>query len=229
MICQLFVFRHSESIDNRNGVFSGWRNPSLTSEGFVQAQKIAKQLELYKIDYAFTSHLKRATQTLNVVLKRRVNIPVFVDDRLIERCYGLLQGKSKKTIEQQNPKLYAQFHRGYCVAPPEGESLAMVESRVIHFFAQLKAWLKQNPSNVAISCHNNSIRVFRRIFEDLNSTQMCEVESPQDKAFIYNLDLGSPVTRQNQTVPRLKWKTVILPRQVRLATDPKNSLKIYYY
>lgn len=227
MFCQLFVFRHSETIDNRNGVFSGWRNPPLTSEGFAQAYRITKQLESCKINYAFTSHLRRATQTLNVVLKAHPNVPVFVDDRLIERCYGLFQGKSKKEIEQNNPQLYAQFHRGYDVAPPEGESMAMVESRVIPFFEQLKEWLSQHPGNVAISCHNNSIRTFRRIFENLSLTQMCEIENPQDKAFVYTIKIESTVNRQIKH-SQLKWDTLLLPRQVRLATDPKNPFKAYY-
>ncbi|MGF3522267.1 MAG: histidine phosphatase family protein [Candidatus Bathyarchaeia archaeon] len=227
MICQLFIFRHSETIDNRNGVFSGWRDPALTSEGFAQAYKIAKQLESCKINYAFTSHLKRATQTLNVVLKQHPPIPVFVDDRLIERCYGLFQGKSKKEIEQQNPQFYAQFHRGSYVAPPEGESMAMVERRVISFLEQLKEWLKQNPGNVAISCHNNSIRTFRRIFEDLSLTQICEFENPQDKAFLYNVDIDSTVRRQIK-ISQLKWDAILLPKHVRLATDLKNPFKMYY-
>ncbi|MCX8150970.1 MAG: histidine phosphatase family protein [Candidatus Bathyarchaeota archaeon] len=226
MICQLFIFRHSETTDNRNGVFSGWRDPHLTSEGFAQAHKITKQLECCKINYAFTSHLKRATQTLSVVLKPHPEIPIFVDDRLIERCYGLFQGKSKKEIEQQNPHLYAQFHRGYYVAPPEGESMAMVESRVIPFFEQLTEWLNHNPGNVAISCHNNSIRVFRRLFESLSLNQMCEIENPQDKAFIYNIEVDGTLTRQKVSQP--KWDNVLLPKQIRLATDPRNPLRVYY-
>ena len=92
MICNLFVFRHAETTDNSNGIFSGWRDPDLTSKGLLQAQEVAQQLEQEKIDYAFTSHLLRAKRTLEIVLKPHLNVPVFVDDRLIERCYGTLAG-----------------------------------------------------------------------------------------------------------------------------------------
>ena len=191
MICRLFAFRHAETFDNSRGIFSGWRDSELTPKGILQAEKIGKQLARFKIDYAFTSHLKRARQTLKIVLGNRPAIPVFIDDRLIERSYGLIQGKTKEEVAREDPELFAGCHRGYKLAPPEGESLEMVEKRVVAFLEDLREWLKQNPGNVAISCHNNSIRPFRRIFENLTLTQMCKLESPQDRALVYDLNLGN--------------------------------------
>ena len=149
MICNLFVFRHAETTDNSNHIFSGWRDPDLTPKGLLQAQEIAQQLEQEKIDYAFTSHLLRAKKTLEIVLKPHLNVPVFIDDRLIERCYGTLQGKSKIEIAAEKPEWFAKVHRGYDFAPPEGESMKMVESRTLPFVVQLERWLQQNPGNVA--------------------------------------------------------------------------------
>jgi broad specificity phosphatase PhoE len=71
------------------------------------------------------------------MLQSRPSVSVFVDDRLIERCYGVLQGKNKKKMEHENPYLYAQIHQGYDFAPPEGEPegecLEMIEKRVTSF------------------------------------------------------------------------------------------------
>ena len=103
MSCKLFVFRHAETFDNRRGIFSGWRDSDLTSKGIAQVQKIAEQLRLYRIDYAFPSHLKRARKTLEIVLEAHSPVSGFADDRLIKRCLGLLQGKSKGTIAHENP------------------------------------------------------------------------------------------------------------------------------
>jgi 2,3-bisphosphoglycerate-dependent phosphoglycerate mutase len=224
----LFVFRHAETYDNRRGVFSGWRDSGLTAEGFFQAQKIAKQLGGCKIDYAFTSHLKRARQTLKIVLEAHPPIPVFIDDRIIERCYGLFQGRSKKKVALGDPEFYEQFHRGYYSAPPEGESLEMVEKRVKAFFEQLKEWLKQNPGNVAISCHNNSIRPFRRIFENLSLTQMCKLESPQDRALVYELDLGNLGLFYPKKAFKADWEGVLVSKLMKPATAFQNPLKKYY-
>ena len=229
MICHLFVFRHAETTDNSRGIFSGWRDSGLTSKGFWQAREIAEQLGQEKIDYAFTSHLKRARKTLQIVLKKHPAVPVFMDDRVIERCYGLLQGKSKRKVAQERPEWFARIHRGYDFPPPEGESLEMVENRTLPFLLQLEEWLRQNPGNVAISCHGNSLRPIRRVFEHLSLKQMLQIENPQDRAMAYALhvhtvNIRNPTKREAEA----RWQSVLVPRQVKLATDPRNPLKKYY-
>lgn len=229
MICKLFVFRHAETTDNSRGLFSGWRDPELTLKGLSQAQEIAEQLGLDKIDYAFTSHLKRARKTLEIVLETHADVPVFTDDRLIERCYGLLQGKSKRKVAKERPEWFAQVHRGYDFPPPEGESLKMVESRTLPFLVQLKEWLRQNSGNVAISCHGNSLRPIRRVFEHLSLKQMLQLENPQDRAMAYALHVHSfNIEGTTKGTIKADWRGILVPRQVKLATDQRNPLRVYY-
>jgi 2,3-bisphosphoglycerate-dependent phosphoglycerate mutase len=229
MICNLYVFRHAETTDNSNNIFSGWRDPYLTPKGLVQAQQVAQQLEKEKIDYAFTSHLLRARRTLEIVLKSRLNVPVFIDDRLIERCYGLLQGKSKVEVATERPEWFAKVHRGYDFPPPEGESLRMVENRTLPFILQLKEWLRRNPGNIVISCHWNSMRPIRRVFEDLSLKQMLQLDNPQDQAMEYALHIHSfDVSEVEEHRRGLDWESILVPSDVELATDPRNPLKKYY-
>ena len=229
VLCNLYVFRHAETTDNADAIFSGWRDPDLTPKGFLQAQEILEQLKHEKIDYAFTSHLKRARRTLEVVLEAHPDVPIFVDDRLIERCYGLLQGQSKIEVSKDRPEWFAKVHRGYDFPPPEGESLRMVEKRTDSFVVQLQSWLKENPSNIAISCHGNSLRPIRRIFEHLSLKQMLQLENPQDKAMNYALNIHS-ITIQSETksVDEIAWCGVLVPNDVELASDFRNPLKKYY-
>lgn len=229
MISKLFVFRHAETTDNRRQIFSGWRDPKLTSKGLGQAQEVAEQLGKEKIDYAFTSHLKRAKKTLEIVLETHPDVPVFIDDRLIERCYGLLQGRSKRKVAEERPEWFAQVHRGYDFPPPEGESLKMVEKRTLPFLAQLGEWLRQNGGNVAISCHGNSLRPIRRVFEHLSLRQMLQIENPQDRAMAYALHVHSvKVESPRKRTAKSDWLGIIVPRQVKLASDQRNPLKMYY-
>jgi broad specificity phosphatase PhoE len=229
MVYQLYVFRHAETKDNLREIFSGWRDSKLTLKGLSQAREIKEQLKECQIDYAFTSHLPRALKTLEIVLENHPPIPIFTDDRLVERCYGRFQGKSKRTIANQNPEFYSQIHRSYEYVPSEGESLKMVEKRVLSFLEQLMAWHTYNPGNVAVSCHNNSIRAIRRVFENLNVEQMLQLESPQNHAMIYDLALPeSNPGKQKVTRRQLGWKNIMIPQQVKLTTDPLNPLKIFY-
>jgi 2,3-bisphosphoglycerate-dependent phosphoglycerate mutase len=229
VLCNLYVFRHAETTDNANAVFSGWRDPDLTPRGLLQAQEISEQLKHEKIDYAFTSHLKRARRTLEVVLEAHPDVPVFVDDRLIERCYGLLQGRSKIEVSKDRPEWFAKVHRGYDFPPPEGESLRMVEKRTDPFVVQLQSWLQENPGNIAISCHGNSLRPIRRVFEHLSLKQMLQLENPQDKAMNYAFNIHSVnISSEAISVDEIEWCGVLVPKDVELASDPKNPLKKYY-
>jgi 2,3-bisphosphoglycerate-dependent phosphoglycerate mutase len=229
MICKLFVFRHAETTDNSRSLFSGWRDPVLTSKGLLQAQEVAEQLSKEKIDYAFTSHLKRARKTLEIVLKKHDDVTVIVDDRLIERCYGELQGKSKRKLAAERPEWFAQVHRGYDFPPPGGESLKMVEKRTLPFLVQLEAWLQHNPGNVAISCHGNSLRPIRRVFEHLSLQEMLRIENPQDQAMLYALQIHSiKIENDSERNPTATWKGIIVPSEVKLATDLRNPLNKYY-
>jgi len=229
VICRLFVFRHAETTDNSRGIFSGWRDPKLTLKGISQAQEIAEQLRRDKIDYAFTSHLKRARKTLEIALETHPAIPVFTDDRLIERCYGLLQGKSKRKVAKQRPEWFAKVHRGYNFPPPEGESLKMVENRTLPFLVQLKEWLQHTRGNVAISCHGNSLRPIRRVFEHLSLEQMLQLENPQDRAMAYALHVHSlDIENTSNSKTKADWQGILIPQQVKLATDQRNPLKTYY-
>ncbi|MCJ7610553.1 histidine phosphatase family protein [Candidatus Bathyarchaeota archaeon] len=229
MICRLFVFRHAESYDNSNQIFCGWRDPDLTPKGILQAGRIAEQLKQEEIDYAFTSHLLRARRTLEIVLKAHPNVPVFVDDRLIERCYGTLQGKSNVEIAAQRPEWFARVHRGYDSRPPRGESLEMVERRTLSFVAELEGWLRQYPGNVAISCHNNSMRAIRRFYEHLSLEQMLELENPHDRAMEYGIHFLQVRAREAEILRRrADWDSVLVPPSIRLATDPRNPLRKHY-
>ena len=109
MICNLFVFRHAETTDNSNGIFSGWRDPDLTPKGFLQAQEVAEQLKLQEIDYAFTSHLLRAQITLEIVLKPHLNTPVFTDDRLLNGAMAHCREKANRKLKQKNPSGLPKF------------------------------------------------------------------------------------------------------------------------
>ncbi|MBI4144561.1 histidine phosphatase family protein [Candidatus Woesearchaeota archaeon] len=220
--CTIILFRHAQSKDNAKRTFSGWRNSELTTLGKKEAIHTKKQLQKYRISYAFDSSLKRTQQTLKIALANK-KIPVFTDDRIIERCYGTLQGQSKTEFENKNPELYKKYHRGYDSPPPRGESIKMVEKRTLSFLHELLTFLKKHPGNVAISAHGNSMRPIERYFSKLTIKQMMALENPQDRAIIYQIR----IQKQKNNTP-LKWQGIIKPKNVLYADDKKNPLKKYY-
>jgi 2,3-bisphosphoglycerate-dependent phosphoglycerate mutase len=142
---------------------------------------------------------------------------ILEDDRMIERSYGILEGTShEKFIERIGKRLYGlkvygdaienlspkerkkvekflgeeeyeAIHRGYKVAALNGESFKDVERRVKKFIRWLKKYIRKNNTDVAISAHGNSIRLFRKIMERASKDEAVKWFIPYDKVYVYEL------------------------------------------
>lgn len=175
---EIYVFRHGETTDNINRIFSGWRDANLTKRGEQQAEVLALKLKNKHIDLCITSTQIRSKATAEIALKYHKEIVFEEDPRIMERNYGELQGKSKERAMKENPEQAIKWRRGYDNPPPGGESLQMVEQRVFPFCEELVERIKKNNINVAISCHGNSMRAIRRYFEGLSVAKEATVENP---------------------------------------------------
>lgn len=187
MIRTIYVVRHSQSVDNEQHIFSGWRDSPLTKCGVETAKELARQLKHKGIDLVFSSDQKRAIDTAKEILKFHKGVPMILDARLRERDYGVLTGKSKIAFQLQNPKLYAVYHRSFNKAPPKGESFQMVNRRVQPFIKDLLRVVRHWKVNVLISAHGNSIRPLRKHFEHLSIHQMRTLDNPHDKILEYKV------------------------------------------
>ena len=190
MKLHIYIFRHGETNFNRSKRFTGWVNSRLTPEGIEQAKLIAEKLRKKPFQIAFKTSLSRSSNSLKIVLKYHPECRrVIVDDRMIERSYGDLERKYHKTvIKNYGKRQFDVWHRSYDVPPPGGESMLMVEKRVLSFVKDLFILMEREKVDVAISAHNNSIRPFRRYFENLTIKQMMELENPYDKYFDYAVE-----------------------------------------
>ncbi len=219
MKLKIYLFRHAQTFYNKEHTFTGWKNSRLTPLGVRQAKKIARLLKGKRIDVAFCSRLSRSKQTLSEVLKFHSECKsVVVDDRIIERSYGKLEGTSHheylKHMEQKYCGVIRHWHnvdhlsseeqsqikklceidlhdvrRSYDLVPKGGESIKMVEKRVSAFIKDLLTLMKKERVNVAISAHGNSMRPFRRYFEKLTVEEMMRLENPWDEYFEYTVEV----------------------------------------
>ena len=186
-MAKLFVFRHGQTFDNKEKIFSGFRQTDLTPEGIEEAKGIGEKLKNEKVTKAYQSDLIRSQHTLELVLNGwHENVEIITDTRIKERDYGDLTGKSKIEVEKQNPEQYKLWHRSYNTPPPNGESIKMVEERVLSFLKDILPTLKSE--DVAfISAHGNSIRPLRRYFEHMSIDAMCSFEHTPGKIYEYNI------------------------------------------
>jgi 2,3-bisphosphoglycerate-dependent phosphoglycerate mutase len=188
-MAKIYLFRHGQSEYNLKKIFTGWQDAKLTELGIEQAKNLGEMLRNKKIDIAYVSRLSRARDTLAEVLKFHPECKnIIVDDRIIERSYGDLAGKShEETILKYGQEQFDKWHRGWNDCPPAGECFADVEVRVQEFINDLKTKYGDKNVGIAISAHGNSIRLFRKIMENASIEETCSWTIPYDQYFEYEI------------------------------------------
>ncbi len=119
----LVLVRHGQSVWNKEGRFTGWKDVGLSAKGIREARKASELLKKrhFVCDRAFTSVLKRAIHTLHIVLEGldQMGVPVIKTWRLNERHYGKLTGLGKQDlIQKKGGEEVHKWRRSYLLRPP---------------------------------------------------------------------------------------------------------------
>lgn len=126
---RLYLIRHGETDWNRAGLLQGTTDVPLNAAGREQAEELARRMAPLRLDAAYTSPLRRARATADVVLRGR-DVPLRAMPELREMSYGLWQGRSLEPGGRCNPGLEWRWREDpWRVRFPGGESLPEVERR----------------------------------------------------------------------------------------------------
>ncbi|PKK38473.1 2,3-bisphosphoglycerate-dependent phosphoglycerate mutase [Siphonobacter sp. SORGH_AS_0500] len=187
----LVLVRHGQSQWNLENKFTGDVDVELTDHGRDEALLTAKKLKTITFDIAFTSELKRAQETLSIILKEinETQIPIEKNAALNERNYGDLQGLNKTDIaEKYGIEQVALWRRSYDVAPPHGESLQMTQKRVMAYYNESIVPHLKVGNNVLVVAHGNSLRSLVMALESISETAISEVNIPTGAPRFYHFD-----------------------------------------
>ena len=184
----VILIRHGESQWNLENRFTGWVDVPLSPKGEREAKNAGEKLKGYKFNCAFTSKLKRANNTLNIILAAigQTQIQIEYDTALNERHYGALQGLNKEETAQKYGKEQVHiWRRSYDVPPPKektelnpdgvSESLKDTAARTLPYwdakiFPQILAG-----KNVIVVAHGNSLRSIVMQLDKLTREQVLEL------------------------------------------------------
>ena len=215
---RLVLVRHGQSVWNLENRFTGWTDVELSNNGIKEAKEAGKLLKEneFTFDVAYTSVLKRANETLNIILKElgEKNIPIHYSWKLNERHYGALQGLNKDdTRKKYGDDSVKIWRRSASVRPPLlneeddrypgrdekykdlkkselplGECLMDTLKRVIDYYeTEIKKSLLSG-QNVIIVAHGNSLRALIKYLENISDDDIMNVEIPTGKPYVYELD-----------------------------------------
>lgn len=87
----LYIMRHGKTEWNELHKLQGRTDIPLNENGRSMAKAAHDEYMNIHFDLCFTSPLKRATETAEIVLRGR-DIPIITDDRLVEMSFGAYEG-----------------------------------------------------------------------------------------------------------------------------------------
>ena len=197
----LVFVRHGESEWNAKGVWTGWTDIPLSSKGRNEAKNAAQAIKDIDFHIAFTSDLKRAQETLDIILNdlNKHHIPKHISSAIKERHYGEYTGKNKWQVKQKIGEVeFKRLRRGWDVPISGGESLKHVYQRVIpHFIAYIKPLIQQG-KNILFVAHGNSNRALIKYLENISDDKISEFEIATGEVMVYRFDRNVKIVHKEK-------------------------------
>ncbi len=223
---KLVLIRHGESEWNKLNLFTGWTDVGLSEKGIIEANEAGFLLKENNFDFdvCYCSYLKRAINTLNIVLERmdRQWLPVIKTWKLNERHYGALQGLNKaETAEKYGEEQVKLWRRSFDVPPPAldkddkrcphnqapyrnvdkselpyNESLKDTIERVIPYYEEVIKKDMLDGKRVLITAHGNSLRALVKYLDNLTDEEIISVNIPTGIPLVYEFDDNFKITNK---------------------------------
>ncbi len=193
----LTLIRHGQSIYNLENRFTGNIDVALTDLGKEEARLAGSKLTSFKYNIAYTSMLKRAQESLTIILQeiKQTAIPTITNAALNERMYGNLQGLNKAEIAAKYGDAQVEiWRRSYAVRPPGGESLEDTFNRVVPYYKSVIEPQILMGENILIVAHGNSLRALMMYLENISPEAIVQVNIPTGVPRLYNFDRALKLT-----------------------------------
>ena len=218
---KLVLIRHGQSIWNLENKFTGWTDVGLSEKGILEAEEAGKILKKngFHFDLAYTSVLRRAIDTLNIILREMGEKPEIRESyKLNERHYGALQGLNKdETRKKYGDEQVRLWRRSADVRPPAltrddprypgndprykgidnlplTENLLDTVKRVVEYYnEEIKNNLKGH--HVIIVAHGNSLRGLIKYLDNVSDEDIVNIEIPTGKPICYEFNDDLQVVR----------------------------------
>jgi len=210
---KIVLVRHGQSVWNFENKFTGWTDVELSNVGIEEAKSAGKLIKKANLQFnvCFTSYLKRAIQTLEIIQNElKEPFVIYKDWRLNERHYGALQGLNKDDIalkygqekvrlwrrsaevrpplldenDARNPKFDVLYNK-VKTNLPLGESLVDTKVRVVDCYENfIKSKIKPN-LNALLVAHGNSIRALIQYLDNISNNDIVNLEIPTGEPLVY--------------------------------------------
>jgi broad specificity phosphatase PhoE len=184
---KLILIRHGETIWNKDGRVQGFSDIELSDVGLNQAHKLALSIQDINIKAIYSSPLKRAYQTAQIINEIH-NVPIYSDSGLMEMDQGDFEGltfQELKVCEKDFLQLW--INDPAAVTMPNGESLAGLQKRAWSVVANII----DKAENALIVSHNFTIATILCKIQNSSLSQFRKVCVGTASKTIVSLQNGS--------------------------------------
>jgi 2,3-bisphosphoglycerate-dependent phosphoglycerate mutase len=213
---KIILIRHGESFANNLNLFSGWLDVCLTAKGIKEAQKAGKYLSNYKFDEVYTSNLSRALLTATIILSenKHVRFPIFdhfenkkytfmsnsvkdistiirKDNRLNERFYGSLQGRSVEESQKFIIEKNKSFWETSFSKIKSAEHINELLKRTKLFYNLVIIPKLARGKNLLVVSHGTCIGVLLAHIQNIDISDIKTKELPNSKPIIFSYSKGT--------------------------------------
>jgi isoleucyl-tRNA synthetase len=167
-----FILRHGEADSNKMDVASSYPEKldiRLTARGRKQIEKASSELKKKKIDFIFSSDLRRTKETAEII-SQKIKLPVKYDKRLRERDMGVFNGEPVEKFREFIGDKTNKFGK----APEKGENLSDVRKRMMDFVLELEK--KHKNKNILIVGHGDPLWVLEGAAQGLDEKEILDLE-----------------------------------------------------
>ena len=179
---RIFLVRHGETEWNLQNRLQGNKDSPLTPDGIQQALGVKKSLEQFTIDHAYVSPLKRARDTIEIILKDR-KVAVAIKDNLREINLGPWEGKTRQETALSHPDEYLAFWKKPDLFHLLGaDTFQELQYRIVEEFESIFANGK-NTNNLVVS-HWIAIKVALAHYSSTPLSHLPEISDPVNGGFI---------------------------------------------
>ncbi len=227
-MAKLTILRHGKSVWNKEKRFTGWTDIALNSHGMAEAKQAGELLKARGVtfDLCFTSYLKRASETLQIVLNTMnlSHAPAQKDWRLNERHYGVLQGLNWwEARKKYGAKQVLAWQRQFDAPPPplevtdsrfpgndplyshlspsilpKSESLKDTLARLLPFWHDIAVPQLREGKHLLVVAHHNSLRGLLKHVENVSDADIANITIRTADPILYELDEHLvPINREN--------------------------------
>ena len=188
---KIVLLRHGESAWNKENRFTGWTDVDLTEKGIAEAKKAGQLLidNGFQFDKAYTSYLKRAVKTLNVVLNKAETAVKYGEEQVLiwRRSYDIAPHALTED-DPRNPRFEARYNEVPDAELPRTESLKDTIERIMPYWKCVIFPNLKTADELLVVAHGNSLRGIIKHLKHISDEDIVKLNLPTAVPYVFEFD-----------------------------------------